>query len=64
MNDYPSTAKFLTAEEKQEIARRLEQDRSGLADEFDMQYFFHAIKDWKIWCHMFITFGYVDSRSV
>ncbi|KAH7021930.1 major facilitator superfamily transporter [Ilyonectria destructans] len=57
MNDYPSTAKFLTIAEKEEVTRRLEQDRSALADEFDMKYFWDAIKDWKIWVHMFITIG-------
>lgn len=25
--------------------------------EFGMNYFFHAFQDWKIWAHMFITFG-------
>jgi MFS family permease len=52
MNDYPSTAKFLTAEEKTEISRRLEQDRSGLADEFNIKYAWDAFKDWKIYAHM------------
>jgi MFS family permease len=53
MNDYPSTAKFLTDDEKTEISRRLEQDRSGLADEFNMKYFWDAVSDWKIYVHMF-----------
>ena len=57
MNDYPSTAKFLTETEKKEVARRLEEDRSSLADEFDMKYFWHALQDWKIWVHMLITIG-------
>jgi MFS family permease len=57
MNDYPSTAKFLTPEERHEVSRRLEHDRSSLADEFDMKYFWDAVKDWKIWVHMFITIG-------
>lgn len=57
MKDYPGTAKFLTPEERQETVRRLEQDRSNLADEFGMKYFFDAIKDWKIYVHMFITIG-------
>lgn len=57
MNDYPDTAKFLTVSEKAEVARRLEEDRSSLADEYDMKYFWHAVKDWKIWVHMFITVG-------
>jgi len=57
MHDYPGTAKFLTEGERKEISRRLEHDRSSLADEFGMKYFWHAIKDWKIWVHMFITIG-------
>jgi cyanate permease len=57
MYDYPATAKFLTASEKAEVQRRLDADRSSLADEFDLKYFFHAVKDWKIWVHMFITIG-------
>ncbi|KAK8862043.1 high-affinity nicotinic acid transporter [Apiospora arundinis] len=57
MNDYPDTAKFLTATEKQEVMRRLEEDRSSLADEFHLKYFWDAMKDWKIWVHMFITIG-------
>jgi hypothetical protein len=49
MQDYPGTAKFLSSEEKKEVQRRLEDDRSALADEFDVKYFWHAIQDWKIW---------------
>ena len=59
MQDYPSTAKFLTEEERTEVTRRLVHDRSSLADEFDMKYFKDAMKDWKIWVHMFITIGSV-----
>ncbi|KAK0668067.1 putative high-affinity nicotinic acid transporter [Cercophora samala] len=57
MQDYPSTAKFLTEEERTEVSARLKRDRSSLADEFDMKYFWAALKDWKIWVHMFITIG-------
>jgi sugar phosphate permease len=57
MYDYPATAKFLSAEEKQEIVLRLEHDRSGLSDAFDLKYMKHAFADWKIWVHMFITIG-------
>ena len=56
MYDYPDTAKFLNDGERAEIVRRLESDRSSLADEFDMRYFWDALKDWKIWVHMLITF--------
>jgi hypothetical protein len=57
MYDYPATAKFLSPEERQEVSRRLEHDRSSLADEYDTRFFWHAVKDWKIWVHMFITIG-------
>lgn len=57
MYDYPDTAKFLNSEEKQEIVRRLEEDRSVLSDEFDLKYMWDAFKDWKIYVHMFITIG-------
>ena len=57
MHDYPDTARFLTAEEKHEVQRRLEEDRSALADEFDLKYVKHAFSDWKIWVHMVITIG-------
>lgn len=57
MHDYPSTAKFLTTREREEVTRRLEHDRSALADEFHLKYFWDAVGDWKIWVHMFITIG-------
>lgn len=57
MNDYPATAKFLSEPEREEVLARLKRDRSSLADEFDMKYFWAAIGDWKIWVHMFITIG-------
>jgi MFS family permease len=57
MQDYPATAKFLTAEERTEVQERLKRDRSSLADEFDIKYFWQAVTDWKIWVHMFITIG-------
>lgn len=57
MHDYPATAKFLNPEERNEVVERLKRDRSSLADEFDLKYFWQAVKDWKIWVHMFITIG-------
>lgn len=57
MHDYPDTAKFLSIAERKEVTARLKRDRSSLADEFDMKYFWNALKDWKIWVHMFITIG-------
>lgn len=57
IKDYPETADFLNAEEKTEVHARLKLDRTSLADEFHMQYFYHAMKDWKIYVHMLITIG-------
>lgn len=57
MHDYPATARFLSEPERREVTGRLKLDRSSLADEFDMKYFWSAVKDWKIWVHMFITIG-------
>lgn len=57
MHDYPSTAPFLTQRERNAVSYRLKLDRSSLADEFDMKFFWSAMKDWKIWVHMFITIG-------
>lgn len=57
MYDYPDSAKFLNAEEKKEIVRRLEEDRSVLSDQFDLKFMWDAFKDWKIYIHMLITIG-------
>lgn len=55
MFDYPDTAKFLNKEQKAEVQRRLEADRSSLADEFAWKYVQDAFCDWRIWVHMVIT---------
>lgn len=55
--DNVHSATFLTEEEKAEVERRLVADRSNLADEFDLKYFFDALKDWKIYVHMLNTIG-------
>jgi len=57
MYDYPATAGFLNPAERVEIVRRLEEDRSVLADEFSTKYILDAFSDWKIWIHMFATIG-------
>lgn len=51
------SAKFLTHEEKTEVERRLKADRTSLADEYDIKFFYDALKDWKIYVHMLITIG-------
>ncbi|KAI5459562.1 major facilitator superfamily domain-containing protein [Mariannaea sp. PMI_226] len=57
MSDYPDRAKFISKEERDHIVARLELDRSSLADEFDMKFFWDAMRDWKIWVHMFMAAG-------
>ncbi|KAH8587354.1 major facilitator superfamily domain-containing protein [Bisporella sp. PMI_857] len=55
--DSPTKASFLTDSEKQEVERRLKEDRRSLADEFNTIYIWDALQDWKIWLHMLITIG-------
>ncbi|QPC71278.1 hypothetical protein HYE68_002030 [Fusarium pseudograminearum] len=57
MSDYPDRAKFITEEERKHIQERLQLDRSGLAEEFEMRYARDAFRDWKIWVHMLIAAG-------
>lgn len=57
MNDYLETAKFLSSEERLEVHRRLEEDRSSLDDAFDKRYVWAAIRDWKIWVHCIVFVG-------
>ncbi len=54
---FPLSAKFLTEDERREVKARLKQDRSDLADEYNIKYLFDALKDWKIYVHMVITIG-------
>jgi len=61
LHDYPDTAKFLNAEEKHEVLRRLESDRSALADEFSMHLAAQALKDWKVYVHMLLNNGIYTS---
>lgn len=57
MYDYPATASFLSNDDRREVQRRLEADRSYLDDNFSLKYLRNAVSDWKIWVHMLITFG-------
>ncbi|KAH6908798.1 major facilitator superfamily domain-containing protein [Coprinopsis sp. MPI-PUGE-AT-0042] len=57
IHDNPETARFLTQEERTEVKARLKHDRSGLADDYNVKYFWAALKDWKIYVHMLITIG-------
>ncbi|KAH6664667.1 high-affinity nicotinic acid transporter [Halenospora varia] len=54
INDYPSTAKFLSAPEKAEVERRLNDDHGNLSNTYNIKYVWQAIRDWKIYIHMLI----------
>lgn len=49
--DQPSTAKFLTSDERTEVVRRLAEDNNGLSHEPDMAFFWDAVKDWKTYAY-------------
>ncbi|KAK5046504.1 hypothetical protein LTR84_008307 [Exophiala bonariae] len=57
--DSPSTARFLTKEEKEEVTYRLAHDTDGLADYYDIKFLYAAFKDWKIWLQCFTYLGMV-----
>ena len=57
------SAKFLTEDERREVRARLREDRTALADEYDIKYLFSALKDWKIYVHMLITIGNSSLRT-
>lgn len=59
--DHPSTARFLSLEEKAEVTQRLEADSMGLSDEFNMRYFWDAVKDKKTYGYMVVLFGSTTS---
>ncbi|KAL4914344.1 hypothetical protein BDW62DRAFT_204735 [Aspergillus aurantiobrunneus] len=42
----------------------LEVQQPSLADEYDMKYFWSAVKDWKIWVYMFITVGNEEAQLI
>ncbi|KAM3563100.1 hypothetical protein ARSEF4850_002486 [Beauveria asiatica] len=65
MHDYPESVKFLSSEQNKEVVRRLKQDRSALSNQFKLSFAKDALKDCKIWVHMFITIGiYIPLYSV
>ncbi|KAK6371436.1 hypothetical protein LTS17_008686 [Exophiala oligosperma] len=56
LHDDPESSKFLSPDEKVEIARRLKEDENGLASEYGTRFAMQAVKDPKIWFQMLITF--------
>ncbi|KAH8091641.1 MFS general substrate transporter [Cristinia sonorae] len=54
--DFPSTAKFLTPEEKAFVIWRKRYDNSSVGEEehFEMRHLISALMDWQIWLHILI----------
>ncbi|VUC33515.1 unnamed protein product [Clonostachys rosea] len=56
--DWPSTAHFLSAEDRIRVQRRLLLDKqSAVAEHFDKRYVYEACKDWKTYGYMLIYTG-------
>ncbi|KAJ4153751.1 hypothetical protein LMH87_010225 [Akanthomyces muscarius] len=59
VDDFPSSAKFLTSDDRARVVRRLEDDKQASAHEehFKSSYLIEALKDWKTYCGMLIYMG-------
>lgn len=59
VHDFPDTATFLSEQDRARVIRRLKMDKQSSAEheEFKMEYFWAAIKDYKMWLGMFIYMG-------
>lgn len=59
VHDFPDEAKFLSADDRARVIRRLKLDQQSSAshEEFSMKYFWQAIYDWKMWLGMAIYMG-------
>ncbi|KIM26839.1 hypothetical protein M408DRAFT_330417 [Serendipita vermifera MAFF 305830] len=57
MYDYPSTAKFLTADEREFVVERLKRDSTDLATHYDKKFVFQALTDWKCWLQVCVYIG-------
>ncbi|TKW51126.1 putative transporter [Colletotrichum tanaceti] len=59
VHDFPDEAKFLSEDDRARVIRRLKMDQQASADheEFEMTFFWQAVKDWKMWLGMAIYMG-------
>jgi len=59
VHDFPDTATFLNEQDRARVIRRLKLDQQSSAEheEFKMDYFWSAVKDYKMWLGMFIYMG-------
>ncbi|KAJ7105402.1 MFS general substrate transporter [Mycena crocata] len=54
--DFPSTAKFLTLEERSFVVWRKKYDNSSVGEEehFEIRHLIQALMDWQVWLHILI----------
>ncbi|KAH8802650.1 MFS nicotinic acid transporter-like protein [Xylogone sp. PMI_703] len=59
VHDFPDTATFLSETDRARVLRRLKEDKQSSAEheEFKMDYFWAAVKDYKMWLGMFVYMG-------
>lgn len=57
MHDYPTTATFLTDDEKKAIGRMLQEDTQGLATHYDTKFVWQAMSDYKTYVQIGIYIG-------
>ena len=55
---YPATARFLSAEERDFVVNRLKHDSSDLATHYEHKFVIQALTDWKCWMQVCIYIGY------
>jgi len=61
MVDFPSTAKFLTPEEKHFVMWTKKYDTSSVGEEehFEVRHIIMAITDWQVWLHILLVWSFV-----
>jgi len=59
MHDYPSTARFLTDNEKKAVIGMLKEDSQGLSTHYDKKFVFQAMTDYKTYVQVGIYIGIV-----
>ncbi|GAA5964119.1 hypothetical protein JCM21900_004514 [Sporobolomyces salmonicolor] len=61
MDDFPEDAKFLTAEEKVHVVRRLAEDQGAAGEApFAWSHVTSALKDWRTYMYMFVYLGVAE----
>jgi MFS family permease len=61
MVDFPSTAKFLTPEEKKYVLWRNKYDTTAVGEEeqFEARHIIMAVTDWQVWLHIFLIWSVI-----